>query len=50
MMFRITYVFPLLTYFISAAIIYRGYTLTEEEANQNKLALKDIREGGAGSE
>ena len=50
MMFRITYVFPLLTYFISAAIIYRGYTLTEEQANQNKLAVKDIREGGAGSE
>jgi len=44
MMFRITYVFPLLTYLISAAIIYRGYTLTEKEANQNKLALKTRRE------
>lgn len=49
-MFRITYVFPVITYFISAFIIYRGYTLTEEEAHLNKLALRDIREGGAGSE
>jgi len=48
-MFRITYVFPLLTYFISAAIIYRGYTLTEEKANQNKLVLKDLREDGEAS-
>ncbi len=45
LMFRITYVFPLLTYFLSAVIIYRGYTLTEAEANQNKLMLKARREG-----
>ncbi len=44
MMFRITYVFPLLTYLIAALVIYRGYTLTEEKANQNKLALKTVRE------
>ncbi|MCK5852185.1 MFS transporter [bacterium] len=45
MIFRITYVIPFITFLFSAVIIYRGYTLTEEKANKNKLALKNIREG-----
>ncbi len=40
MIFRITYIVPIITYFISAVIIYRGYTLTEEQANKNKLLLR----------